>query len=200
MISLVPSSWSHWRYEHRMSMLERWRIDIQQGFQNQTECLCTYSQLLDWREQIAKTVLSCQPNSSEIRFAYTLLNLCFCCYAYIKAANIPADCFLLFQCQVNKTNYSYSNNRKGIDSKIKTYKTKKCHKINTCSTWTSEFIWFLEIRTSPDWVKNEADAFFSASFQVLVHSCVGLRSQTDSHPANIKKSSNLRREEILVMF
>ena len=53
----------------------------------------------------------------------------------------------------------------------------------------------------PLYPKIVVGALFSAAFHFLVQSCVGLRSQTDIHPTDIKIIATLRiRIEALAMF
>lgn len=58
-----------------------------------------------------------------------------------------------------------------------------------------------EIMILPLYPKTVVDALFSAAFHFLVQSCVGLRSQTDTHPIDIKIITTLRmRIEALAIF
>ena len=59
----------------------------------------------------------------------------------------------------------------------------------------------IKTKIVPLYPKTVVDAHFSAAFHFLVQSCVGLRSQTDIHPIDIKIITTLRiRIEALAMF
>lgn len=77
-----------------------------------------------------KIFLSCQPNSAHVCMKEPILNISMLIYI-LQVKSIPAGWFLLFQFQVHKTYYSYSNNREGVDSKIKTCRTSKGKKKKT---------------------------------------------------------------------